>query len=190
MPPDRAFRRLWSNGRHQIRDHLLRLDRDDRLRRFGGHASDARIHTYCDDLDWGRALFIAYLVAGGVRGLGELTLLSNRARAAEAAVSVERPFQNRGLGTALLRRLVVAARNRMIERIHMICVLDNTRAVRLARRLDGRLRFSRGEAEARIEPAWPTCWTWLEEGRLALGGLTASAAGSSADGGSDIRAGP
>jgi hypothetical protein len=33
----------------------------------------------------------------------------------------------------------------------------------MARRLDGTMRFAQGEAEARIEPPWPTPWTWLEE---------------------------
>ena len=45
----------------------------------------------------------------------------------------------------------------------MICLMDNGRAVRMARRLDGALEFHHGEAEARIEPPWPTPWTWLEE---------------------------
>ncbi|MGH6916796.1 MAG: hypothetical protein ACREJ0_03730 [Geminicoccaceae bacterium] len=67
------------------------------------------------------------------------------------------------MGTALLRRLVVAARNRLTCRIHMVCLIDNGRAVRMARRLDGTMRFAQGEAEARIEPPWPTPWTWLEE---------------------------
>jgi hypothetical protein len=79
-----------------------------------------------------------------------------------------------------LRRLVLAARNRLIARIHMICLIDNGRAVRLARRLDGTLVVNRGEAEARIEPPWPTPWTWLEEALLGLGGaeVTTGSAGA------------
>jgi hypothetical protein len=33
----------------------------------------------------------------------------------------------------------------------------------MARRLEGTLRFRHDEAEATIEPSWPSCWTWLEE---------------------------
>ena len=116
-------------------------------------------------------LLLGYVVAGQVRGLGELKPIGNGSpRAAELAVSVERPFQNRGIGTALLRRLVVSARNRLIDRIHMVCLIENGRAVRMARRLDGVLRFRDGEAEAVIEPPWPTPWTWLEEALLEFGG--------------------
>jgi ribosomal protein S18 acetylase RimI-like enzyme len=159
-----VIRRLWSGERDQIRDHLLRLDAEDRVLRFGGYASAAHIAAYCERLDWSRVLVVGYGTGGEVRGLGQLELIgAGWPRAAELAVSVERPFQSRGIGTALLRRLVVAARNRLIERVHMVCLMDNGRAVRLARRLDGVLHFHDGAAEATIEPPWPTPWTLLEE---------------------------
>lgn len=166
-----VIRRLWAGERNQVRDHLLRLDGEERHLRFGGYTSTARIAAYCDRLDWRRRLILGYVVAGHVRGVGELALIGNASsRAAELAVSVERPFRNRGIGTMLAWRLVVAARNRLISRVHMICLIDNDRAVRMARRLDGTLAFDQGEAEARIEPAWPTPWTWLEEALLEFGG--------------------
>jgi GNAT superfamily N-acetyltransferase len=84
-------------------------------------------------------------------------------RAAELAVSVEPGWQNRGIGTELLRRLIVAARNRLIGRLYMVCLMDNERVLRMARRFQGRLEVERGEAMARIEPPWPTWWTLLEE---------------------------
>jgi ribosomal protein S18 acetylase RimI-like enzyme len=159
-----VIRRLWAGERDQVRDHLLRLDGEDRVRRFGGYVSAAHIAAYCERLDWSRVVVVGYVTGGKVRGLGQLELIrAGRLRAAEVAVSVERPFQNRGVGTALLRRLVIAARNRLIERIYMICLMDNGRAVRMARRLNGALQFHDGTAEARIEPPWPTLWTWLEE---------------------------
>jgi ribosomal protein S18 acetylase RimI-like enzyme len=159
-----VIRRLWPGERARLQAHLLRLDREDRMLRFGGYASDAQIAAYCKRLDWSHALVVGYVVRGKVRGLGQLEpIRGSSPRAAEVAVSVERPFQNRGVGSALLRRVVSAARNRLIERLHMVCLVDNGRAVRLARRLEGTLRFRHGEAEATIEPPWPTCWTWLEE---------------------------
>jgi GNAT superfamily N-acetyltransferase len=159
-----VIRRLWPVERAKLRDHLLRLDWEDRMLRFGGYANAAQIAAYCERLEWSRALVVGYLTGGEVRGLGQLGLIGNPwPRAAELAVSVERPFQNRGIGTALLRRLVLAARNRLIERLYMACLIENGRAVRMARRLDGALRFGNGQAEARVEPPWPTPWTWLEE---------------------------
>ena len=159
-PAGGVIRRRWPSERAKVRDHLLRLDRDDRLLRFGGYASAAQITAYCDRLDWSRGLIVGYVIGSKVRSIGELKLLgADWPRAAELAVSVERRFQNRGIGTALMRRLVLVARNRLNERIHMLCLMDNGRAVSMARRLDCTLRVAHGEAEARIEPPWPTPWT-------------------------------
>jgi GNAT superfamily N-acetyltransferase len=165
-----VIRRLWAGESERVRDHLLRLDAEDRQLRFGGHASAGHIAAYCEGLNWSRGLVLGYVVAGQVRGVGELRLIGAASREAELAVSVERPFQNRGVGSALLRRLVLAARNRLIVRVHMVCLIENGRAVRMARRLEGTLVVDGGEAEARIEPPWPTPWTWLEEVMLELGG--------------------
>ncbi|MGH6916795.1 MAG: hypothetical protein ACREJ0_03725 [Geminicoccaceae bacterium] len=70
-----GIRRLWPSERGKVRDHLLRLDRDDRLLRFGGHASAARITAYCARLDWRRGLIVGYVTGGRVRGIGDLKLL-------------------------------------------------------------------------------------------------------------------
>ena len=159
-----VIRRLWVFERDKVRDHLLRLDGDDRQRRFGGYVNAAQVGAHCDRRDWSRGLLVGYIAGAQARGVGELTLLGGGSpRTAELAVSVERPYQNRGIGTALLRRLVIAARNRLIDRLRMVCLIDNVGAVRLARRFDGALSFDQGQAEARLEPPWPTLWTWLEE---------------------------
>jgi GNAT superfamily N-acetyltransferase len=159
-----SIRRLRAAERAKVRDHLLRLNGADRQLRFGGYASPARIAAYCAELDLSRALVLSYLVEGEVRAIGELKPLAGCwPRAAEIAISVERPFQGRGVGGKLLRRLVVAARNRLFEHLYMVCLIENGRMVRLARRFDSRLNVDHGEVEARIEPPWPTWWTVLEE---------------------------
>ena len=159
-----AIRRLGTFGRDRIRDHLLRLGDEDRHLRFGGHATPERVSAHCAGLDLARVVVLGYMVAGEARAIGELRPLPGAwPRAAEVAISVERPFQRQGIGSALLRRLTQAARNRWIWRIHMLCLLDNGRMVRLARRLDSRLSFDQGQIEASIELPWPTGWTLLEE---------------------------
>jgi GNAT superfamily N-acetyltransferase len=109
-------------------------------------------------------VIVGYLEAGELRAQGELLPITDDGmRAAEVAVSVEPAWQSRGIGTELLRRLIVAARNRLIGRLDMVCLIDNHRVLRMARRFEGRLDFDRGEALARIEPPWPTWWTLMEE---------------------------
>jgi hypothetical protein len=38
-----TIRRLWAIERGKVRDHLLRLDPEDRLLRFGSYVSHAQI---------------------------------------------------------------------------------------------------------------------------------------------------
>jgi GNAT superfamily N-acetyltransferase len=159
-----AIRRLWPIERDRVTRHLLRLDPESRRLRFGGLVGPERIRVYGAGLDWRQAVIVGYLEAGELRGLGELLpITGDGPRAAELAVSVESRWQNRGIGTALLRRLIIAGRNRLIGRLIMVCLMDNRRVLHMARRFEGRLKFDRGEALARIEPGWPTWWTLLEE---------------------------
>jgi GNAT superfamily N-acetyltransferase len=145
------FRRLWPLDRDKIRDHLLRLHGDDRMLRFAGHVSDARIEEYCRDLDWTRTVVLGYVVDGKVRGIGELKpTLDGQARDAEIALSVERRLQNRGVGSELLRRLIVIARNRSIGALHMVCLLENAKVRRLVGKQGATLTFDAGEVEARL----------------------------------------
>jgi GNAT superfamily N-acetyltransferase len=159
-----TIRRLSAIERGKMRDHLLRLDPEDRLLRFGGYVSDAYIDGYCDGLDWDRAVLIGYLVDGEVRGVGELRPMAEGwSMAAEAALSVERPYQNRGVGTELLRRLMVIGRNRSIRSLHMLCLLENGKVLRIARKLGAKLTFDHGEVEGRLALPWPNHLTLLLE---------------------------
>ena len=142
-----VIRRLWPIEGDRVRDHLLRLDPESRRLRFGGLTGPAQIEAHCGGLDWRRGAIVGYLEAGAVRGLGELLPATEGGTpAAELAVSVEPRWQNRGIGTALLRRLIVAARNRLIGRLYMVCLIDNHRMVRMARRFDGRLDVRPGRS--------------------------------------------
>ncbi len=169
-----VIRRLWPIELDRIRAHLLRLDPESRRLRFGGLVGPAQIEAHCAGLETSHAVLFGYVAGGAVRALGELLpIAGSDGRGAELAISVERRWRNRGIGTELLRRLIGAARNRLIVRLYMVCLIDNGRMLRLARRFDGRLSFERGEALARIEPPWPTLWTLLEE---TLGGARDPAA--------------
>jgi RimJ/RimL family protein N-acetyltransferase len=84
-------------------------------------------------------------------------------RVAEVALTVEQPFQSRGIGTELLRRLVEIARNRGIRTLHCFCLLDNTRAQKIARKLGGAIHTVDGEFEAEIAHPWPGCLSLLSE---------------------------
>ena len=68
-----------------------------------------------------------------LRGAGELRPLGPTfVSEAEAAFSIEKPWQSHGVGTALLSRTLLAARNRGFKLLHMACLADNRRMQQLA----------------------------------------------------------
>src|SRR5690349_18263753 len=100
-----VYRKLLPGEADRYRDHLLRLDRDDRYARFCGIRSDGAIGGFCAALDWHTAVVIGCFVQGTLRAAAELRTDPVRwPGEGELAISVEAAWQNRGIGAALLRR--------------------------------------------------------------------------------------
>ncbi len=168
MPPKTrsglVFRKLWPSERDKVRDHFLRLDAEDRHLRFFGQVSDDFIERYCQEVLATGYVVLAGFADGEVRAVGELRAYGAPGqRKAEIAVSIERPYQSRGAGTELFRRLINLARNRSIRTIHSACLLENAKMQRIARKCGCALQVERGQAEARLQPPWPNYFSLMEE---------------------------
>ena len=172
---DGVIRKMWIDRGGPYRDHLLRLDKDSRRNRFGGAVSDEFIENYIElslGLD---AVIHGFFVDGILRGVAELRLLGNGfAEEAEAAFSIETPWQSNGVGTALLERTLLAARNRGIKLLHMACLANNRRMVDLAKKFDAELSFDFGSVVGEVEAPHPTPLSvWREVAADAHGFATA-----------------
>src|SRR5204863_4422902 len=104
-----TVRRLWIGEAELYGQHLLRLDAESRRNRFGGAVSDEFIGRYAESFTLSGAVIYGFFVDSVLRGAAELRLLEHTGDA-EAALSVEKPWQSRGVGTALLERVLLAAR--------------------------------------------------------------------------------
>jgi RimJ/RimL family protein N-acetyltransferase len=158
------IRKLWPSETTQFRDHLLRLDRDNRRLRFAHGVSDAFIEDYASRMcDMGSIVY-AYILDGQVRGAAELRKLSDVwGQEAEAAFSVERPYQDQGIGSDLMGRVIRAARNRGVQRLFMSCLAENQKMQALARRHEADLRFELGEVVGEIMPTGADYLSMLAE---------------------------
>jgi GNAT superfamily N-acetyltransferase len=157
LPDGGLIRKMWIGEAYIYRDHLLQLDQESRHRRFGGAVSDAYIRNYVDTSMWLDAIVHGFFVDGNLRGAAELRPLGGRfSKQAEAAFSVETPWQNHGVGSALLERTILTARNRGITHLQMACLADNRRMQQLARKFDAELSFDFGEVVAEVEAPYPT----------------------------------
>ena len=90
-----------------------------------------------------------------LRGAAELRLLEHPGEA-EAALSIERGWQSRGVGSALFERVLLVARNRQIERLHVLCLAENWRMQQLALKFHAQLSFQSGGAIGKLKAARPT----------------------------------
>src|SRR5262245_14379807 len=150
---DGMTRRLWPTETDKFRDHLLRLDPESRRMRFAHSVSDAFIDEYAGRMTAYGSLVYGHLVDGKVRGAAELRRLGDSwGDEAEAAFSVEKPYQDHGVGTDLMGRVVRAARNRSLRRLYMSCLAENARMQAIARKHDALLRFEYGDVVGEIEP--------------------------------------
>lgn len=162
--PTLAIRRLWPAERGAIRAHLLRLDRDDRSLRFCHAASDVFITSYCENIDWLRATVLGCFVEGELRGVAELIRIEDVwPPTVEFALSVEEPYQNHGIGSALSRRALVMARNRLIDTVYLICLVENRKMQHIARELGASLVVREGQVEGAILAPWPSYLSLIEE---------------------------
>jgi RimJ/RimL family protein N-acetyltransferase len=151
-----SIRKLWPADAALFREHLLRLDKESRRLRFAHAVSDAFIEAYARRMgDFGSIVF-AHFRDGRVRGAAELRRLGDVwGPEAEAAFSVESIFQDHGIGTELMGRVVRAARNRGIRRLYMSCLAENGRMQAIARKHDADLKFEVGEVIGQIVPQMP-----------------------------------
>src|SRR5690606_17457272 len=104
------------------------------------------------------AVLYGFFADGVLRGAAELRILGLRllSREAEAAFSVEAPWQSYGVGSELLERILLAARNRGVKFLHLTCLADNTRMQQLARKFDAELSFDFGGVVGELETPRPT----------------------------------
>jgi len=159
-----VIRKLWIGEAARYRDHLLRLDGDSRHSRFGGGVSDEFIRNYVPTALGLRAVVHGFFVDGVMRGAAELRLLGPAfAREAEVAFSIEAPWQSHGIGSVLLDRTLLAARNRGIRTLHMACLASNRRMQELARKFDAELSFDFGSVVGEVAAARPTALSVLCE---------------------------
>ena len=169
---DGVIRKFWIDRAAPYRDHLLRLDKESRRNRFGGAVSNQFIANYTELSRGLDTVMHGYFVDGMLRGVAELRPLF--AQEAEAAFSIERPWQSHGVGSALLERTLLAARNRGIKLLHMACLANNQRMVDLAKKFDAELTFDFGSVVGEVDPPRSTVLSLMREAQADAHGLAAA----------------
>jgi GNAT superfamily N-acetyltransferase len=160
---DGTVRKLWGSDAEAYGEHLLRLDETSRRNRFGGTVADAFIRGHAERAFEPENVLYGFFADGMLRGVAELRPFSPNADRAEAAFSIERPFQSHGVGTELLDRTLLAARNRGVKQLHITCLSENQRMQQLARKFDAALRVDDDSVVGEVEAPYPTPMSLVRE---------------------------
>ena len=162
--PGLTVRKLWPHETERFRDHLLRLDKESRRLRFAHAVADSFIEDYAERMGEMGGIVVGACIDGEMRAAAELRKLGDSwGREAEAAFSVERQFQDKGLGSELMGRIIRSARNRGVGLLYMSCLAENARMQAIARRHDAELRFEYGEVIGQIIPDTPDYFSLAAE---------------------------
>jgi len=147
-----SFRKLWASDSAALQAHLLRLDPESRRMRFGTPVTDYFIEQYAQNALGSHSIAHGYFVDGVLRGVAELRGFRGVAGGeAEAAFSVEQTHQNRGIGTELFGRTVLAARNRGISKLFVNFLSQNQRMQAIAKKFDAVVTYDSDGGHAQIE---------------------------------------
>ncbi len=159
-----AYRKLLPIEARLLSSHLVRLTPGDKSLRFMGAMSDEALQAHCDGIDWFRTVVIGFFDAGVLRGAAELQVAGKRLPLlCEAAVTVETAWQDRGVGTELLRRALLITRNRAARGMHITCFSDNYRIQHVAAKFGAHFQNRAGHSEADILTPAPTYWSLCAE---------------------------
>lgn len=141
--------------------HLRALDAEDRRLRFGQLVDDAFVDRYAARIDTDRdAIFVvsddALLIVGAAH-------VARGANCAELGISVLADHRRRGIGSALLQRAALHARNWGIREFFTHCLRENAPLVRLARRHGMRIVVEGVEADGFIALPAPDASSHAQE---------------------------
>ncbi|SDR01906.1 Acetyltransferase (GNAT) family protein [Rhizobiales bacterium GAS113] len=159
-----AIRKLFASEEPLFRDHLLRLDPSSRHDRFLRGVADEFLIEYAERCFASDTLVLGLVDEDHLRAAGELHATERPDDlTAEVAFSVEPAFRNRGIGKALLKRLIVFARNRGVRHLRMNCHPQNFAMLALARRFNAEFTIEQASVVGDITPPSATPLSLLAE---------------------------
>lgn len=154
---------LGPQHRERVATHLLALEDDDRLLRFGHATTDERIRHYAEQLDFDRDLVFG-IFDRRLRLVAMVHLAFDPDRAwAEFGISVNRRARGRGLGGQLFEHAAVHARNRGVRTMLIHMARDNAAMLAIVRQAGALVRFEGQDVRAELPLAEDTLGSQLQE---------------------------
>ena len=149
-----VIRPLTADDQELLRSGFARLSERSRYLRFQTPLTELSGEwlSYLTAVDHHDHEALVALDEDGSEAVGVARFVRLSENVAECAIVVADDWQNRGLGSALLERLVERAHDEGVERFTALVLAENTDALRLLERLGDTIRHSEGsQVELEIE---------------------------------------
>lgn len=130
----------------KYRDHLVSLGAEDRRLRFGALVDDGQIVHFADGINPRETAVLAQL-GPDLEVVAAVQMSIIPGRAVELAFSVDSHLRHNGIGTALMTRALLWARNRGFSKAYVTCRAENIAMRRLARKAGMVMTTAGGEME-------------------------------------------
>lgn len=165
----RFIRNLTTGEHPAFRNHLLRLDADDRRLRFGMPMDDEAIRNYADRLDPAQDRLLG--CADDQLRIVAAVQLSTRGESVEFAFSVDREWRSRGLAQSLMDRAVLWSRNRGMREALLVCARQNAAMRHVAHKAGMELAIEGSDCYAGMPLVPATPFSLVQEFVAEHGGL-------------------
>ncbi len=170
-----AVRRLYRPDMPAFAGHLIRLDAETRYNRYGLQVSDDYLRGYAEMCFQPDSIVYGWLEDHVLRGAAELRVFAVHNQPSrkdgEAAFSVEKPWRKRGIGTELMGHVVLAARNRRVATLSILCLRHNQAMLALARKFEADLDFELNDVTGHLiarPPSALSLWRELVDNTIDL----------------------
>jgi GNAT superfamily N-acetyltransferase len=150
---------LAGTDRAALERHFLALAPEDRRLRFGVPLGDPAVRAYVGRIDFGGEAVFSIL--GEELEILAAAHLARSGEHGELGLSVLRAHRNRGMGSTLLERATLRARNWGVRALLMHCLGENAAMMRLAQRRGMEIVTEAGEVEAWARLPWPDAGSLL-----------------------------
>jgi GNAT superfamily N-acetyltransferase len=147
--PAATIQRLNEGQRTALVAHFLALPMADRYLRFGTPLGAAAVALYVDRINFARdAVFGVHDGRLALVGAAHVAFADG---VAEVGLSVLPAHRRQGVGSALVKRAVAYARQRLVPRLFMRFLRDNAPIMRIARKFGMNIAARAGDADAYLE---------------------------------------
>jgi GNAT superfamily N-acetyltransferase len=148
--------RLPKHEFYRYRTHLLSLDEENRYMRFGFHIKNETINELCNKWEMNADKHKIFAIENDNLEVVAIGHISLEDEPAELAFSVFKECQGKGMGDALMSRLIEYCQNRNIKLGCMVCLGSNDKIKHLARKHGILIKTEDGDSHGEVHIPNPT----------------------------------